>query len=113
MFMSSLDSYALSAVRRIEIRERRVSRDGRHMWRARVEPEIPGDVTVDGLPTADTWLTARFQGESVDSIAEWPLFVYVFQPQDELADDPFMGAHIVGWAEIYRTESDAESNHFG
>jgi hypothetical protein len=114
-YLSSLDSERLELPRECVFNAGVVLDSGRSGVLATVAPPIPGaDFDVPGEIT-EVFITNRHEGDSIDSIAVFPLFVYVARLRNPVqAGDaiPVSNIEIIGWGELYRTQKDAEEHVF-
>lgn len=117
LYLSSLESTRFEPVRACNIMSYLHFDTGKVAALARVRPEVIGQPFGMSTDIDQLVLAARHEGVSLDSITEFPCFVFIAIPRDRhrplatpiRADD----LEIIGWGELYRSAKDAETHKFG
>jgi hypothetical protein len=116
-YLSSLDSERFEPVRECQVIRSVMIGPDKPGVLVRLAPGVPGQDYGSGDDLTEFVLTTRFEGADVQEIEEFPCFVFVaralepWDPESDRANPSDL--EIVGWAELYRTRSDAQEHRFG
>jgi hypothetical protein len=115
-YLSSLDSYALEAVRVCEFVAIKHFDTGKECAIAEVAPPIPGHVFGLVSDVTEVVLAARHEGDVLSNIRTFPCFVHVARPliADIRNQKLVLAADLenLAWGELYRSKDDAENHVF-
>lgn len=113
-YLASSEGYGLETPRRCW-RIKRISTDSRDdLLLLKIDPPLIGQEYGLGSHDIEFILVAtRYKGSSLFPINEWPIYVHVIRSlidniehRNKLSNGEFES---IGWAEIYKTEEDAQS----
>ena len=115
-FLSSLESYALEAVRSCKFVALKHFDTGKECVLAEVDPPIPGEPFGVATDIQQVVLANRHEGERLSLIDEFPCFVHVARPlSNDIEERDSISVDDVenfAWGELYRSHEDAASHRF-
>jgi hypothetical protein len=115
-YLSSLDSYALEAVRACSFTAFKHFDTGKLCVLAELDPPIVGQQFGLRNDVRQVILASRHEGGDLSNIQEFPCFVHVAAlVADNVADQEIISTadlQNLAWGELYRTRSDAEHHRF-
>jgi len=115
-YLSSLDSYALEAVRVCDFVTIKHFDTGKECAIAELDPPISGHLFGLASDVTEVVLTARHDGDVLSNIREFPCFVHIARPviAGIRKQNVIVAADLenLAWGELYRSKSDAENHQF-
>lgn len=116
LYLSSLESVRFESVRECRFVEFLTFDTGKLAAHVTVQPGVQGqdfDLTEDITALI---LATRFEGDSIDHIEKFPLFVFITIPSKakRMPSSPLRtdDLQIIGWGELYRSRDDAARHKF-
>jgi hypothetical protein len=113
---SASEGYDFKETRKCKIIKRLRSKNRDDLMMIKIDPPVIGQKYGLGGKDIDiVFIATRHQGDSLFPIKKWPVFVHVArflinnpEERDVIDDNEFES---IAWAEIYKTESDANTSN--
>jgi hypothetical protein len=116
LFLSSLESTRFEPVRNCVLVRRLRFDSGKECALVRLDPPVIGQ-DFDSAEDIDLFLvTPRHEGARLFPVSEFPLFVFIGLPSEDVVGADVVTAKdvvVIGWGELYRTAEDAREHRFG
>ena len=116
LYLSSLESARFKVVRECKVASYLHFDTGKAAALVHVQPEVIGQPFGLARDIDELVLIPRHERVSVDSICEFPCFVFIAIPQDhcQKLSTPIRASdlQVIGWGELYRSAQDAEQHKF-
>jgi len=116
LYLSSLESIQFEPVRECRIVDFMTFDVGKVVAVASLRPGFPGQDFGIGEDIDTVYLTARFEGASIDRIDKFPYFVFIAIPSGRkvMLSSPIRkdDLQVIAWGELYRTFDDARYRKF-
>jgi len=111
-FLSSSEGYGLESPRACYVQRALAGRANDVYVLVMIDPPLPGQKYDRGDDDIrELVLATRHQGQSIYPVSEWPLYVHVAIPIEDIdatrSEIATEDLQLVGWGEIYRTRDDA------